>query len=484
MSKKARNLLLGAGAVVLLTGVLIILLLTMPESDPNASQTETSSLSVSLMNKPLDAVETVSVQNTRDTFTVRRIGENLWMADGLENTRPDNTMYSYLAEYSAVITASRLIEESPEDLKKYGLDVPQAHVDISYTDGDSISLSIGGKAPADGGYYVQVNDESTVYLIVGSRMNRFLGTRYDYVSTTVMPMSSTGTAEVTITGIEVRRDDLEKPIILEAASDEEASVSPYNASTLNMVSPLNALVNPSNLSSYLSSVYVNGLSATDIAAIVDGSDPATLAPYGLDTPQAEVLYTLEDGQTDRICVGDEILDADGNSTEKYYVYKEGIDVVYIFQKDSLPWLTMTPKDIMSTVILTPYIDYVDTITLELGDKTYTMVLSETGENLAVTINGSPVDADKFRTYFQLLISAPAEDIYLEPHDGAEVARLTYHYRDPQFDDDVLVFSELEERKLLVSFNGVNGFVIRSQYIDHLATESEKILNNQEVNLNW
>src|SRR5699024_7101136 len=110
------------------------------------------------------------------------------------------------------------------------------------------------------------------------------------------------------------------------------------------------------------------------------------------------------------------------------------------------------NQMLSTLIFLPYIDDVSQVDLTIGDETYVFELTlgepevnEDGEEEeptleSVTCNGEEISLDNFRTMYQYLLSAPAEEVNLDGATGTLLASFTYHYHDnPDQTDTIEIF---------------------------------------------
>jgi hypothetical protein len=72
---------------------------------------------------------------------------------------------SQLAENFKNVTASRLVEETAQDLSQYGLDQPSNIITVTDLDQNTISFEIGNQNEIAGGYYIKMETDDTVYLV-------------------------------------------------------------------------------------------------------------------------------------------------------------------------------------------------------------------------------------------------------------------------------------------------------------------------------
>ena len=96
---------------------------------------------------------------------------------------------------------------------------------------------------------------------------------------------------------------------------------------------------------------VFGLSASDFAVLNPTEEDLT--EYGFDVPFADIYMDIAGGDF-HMQVGNKYYDEDGKHTG-YYAVVDDIDIIYIFNNESLPWVNFLPLDITTTMITSNYI---------------------------------------------------------------------------------------------------------------------------------
>ena len=106
-------------------------------------------------------------------------------------------------------------------------------------------------------------------------------------------------------------------------------------------------------------------------------------------------------------------------------------------------------------------------------------------NYEVTGNGKKLTYDDyFQKYYQSIIGIQLLEETDEEPTGEPVVTLTYHYYD-EFNrpDDVISFYEAGTRRYLAQTNGGTDGLVSSTYIDRIAPNTEKMLNDERVSVN-
>jgi hypothetical protein len=68
----------------------------------------------------------------------------------------------------STLQANRLVADEPTEYEQYGLAPPALTTTIKMTDGSTLGLAVGSKAPTDAGSYVKRADTPAVYLVPNS----------------------------------------------------------------------------------------------------------------------------------------------------------------------------------------------------------------------------------------------------------------------------------------------------------------------------
>lgn len=162
---KLRNLLLAAGLLVALSGIV-----WWSKSHPEAAQSSTPSTaaspkiadiqgtqikSLSLKKKDGSAVE---VQKVKDKWTIAQ--PTAYPAD--------QDAVTSLASSLSPVTADSVVEDKPADLAKYGLNAPSLTVTVHETSGKTDELQFGDDVPAGSLVYLRVGSDPKVYAVSSS----------------------------------------------------------------------------------------------------------------------------------------------------------------------------------------------------------------------------------------------------------------------------------------------------------------------------
>ena len=472
MNKKVKSILIGGIVLLLLIGVVVVLKLTEKPAEQESSSESSASSVVVLWKAEKEDVKKVVAQNEKGGYVAEAGEDDILtipsIAGGYELKNNDLVT---LQNAMATLTATRTVEENPEDLAKYGLTEPVASGEATFADGTVNTVQIGGKLPTGGGYYAQVNSDPAVYAVSNVDVDKLFYGEADFLNLDIISAPESGEADIErieITGANFA----EKPFVLEKIQGDSGYGSGYN-----ITSPISAGLNSTTGKDLVEKL--QSLTASEAAAIAES--PEDKAKYGFDEPYAVVTY-IRDGQNGTLRIGDETALEDGTAAR--FVMKQDSDVVYKVTLTNLPWITADINNLFSSLLLIPSIDTVDTVTVLAGGESYTFKSSGDVKNIEATVNGKEMEPDHYRTMYEFLISASAKEINYGSEKGDSLAKVTFHYRDSAKSDDVIEFFAVSDRKCIISLNGSDSFLTETRYVDKLTTNCQKVLDGGAPSLDY
>lgn len=493
MNKKIKSLIIGGILLLVLVGALLLLLFLPKGEDNSGSSSESSAVSttaVKVYEGSTDDVRSIQVEGPKGDYTIRREGED-YTIDELEGLEQLTNAYSGIAGQFASVTATRLIEENPSDIAKYGLKDPQAIVTVAYADQSKHEVRIGNVLPTSEGYYAQVDSSDTVYALGKSKYDTIDKRMLDFVSTQVIePWTAPTDEDGNVTKEAPTIDYLEiedgpfadigvfriEPVVT-AGEDGQ-----YYASGYKIVSPFEAdfRYRGDSEGADQNAVYTERLadfSAEHVAAI----HPSGEEDYGFEEPFMIIRFS-RDGQGHTWTFGGEAKTIGGAAG--HYLMADDTPVVYVVADVNNPWLSMEINNLFSSLVLLPNVNDIEGIDISVGGKSYTIKASGIDSELQATINGTELDTSIYRKFYQYLLSAPAEEYNRGSDRGELQASITYHYADHSKPDDVVRFYDAGNRRSILSLNGQETFLCRSTYVDYLARNCEKVLAGENPVLDY
>ncbi len=436
MSKRIRNLIIAAVALLVVgIGVATVLFL-LPEPDaPVTDDTPTEPTeapAIVIVDKRTDAngktvsdpVTTLEIVNAKDTFTVSKNDDGTMCVEQYADLPVDASAVESLCNSAAYLTAV-LTPEAKEDDAAYGLASPSATVHVTYHDGTTDTIVFGDPSKGSDGYYCRREGDETLYLVDPTVAGNFLKDGKAFIGKTLIvpPAPDQGDEEgapglfrLWLTG-----SNHEKPIEIVTDTDGRYPALTYT-STFYMKAPyLRAL--DSDLFSSMSGMMVY-LTATGVEAVHPTAEQ--LGEYGLDDPHSVAAFTLavlatsaaDGGGTKTTHYNDrEHMVMLGNTDEdgNYYALVNGADIVYLLSPASVPWAETTYVDLVSKLLFLKNVTTVDTMTVTDEGKATTFELThypdkeKRNDQLVVKANGKTYNTADFRTIYAMMLSVHRVD---------------------------------------------------------------------------
>lgn len=187
--KKQKTYIAVITIVIAILAVLLYLVSIMPSKD-NKGQLSSKSNASLLISVDSDDISNINIKNT-DEYNIKiESGENTftYSIDKLDETQKiskdevDGILNTF-SKFSSIDT----VEESCEDMSKFGLTNPVASVKITFVSGSEKTLYLGNQAPLNAGMYLKVDDGNTVYLIDKQVGTSFLKSASQFIDITPSP---------------------------------------------------------------------------------------------------------------------------------------------------------------------------------------------------------------------------------------------------------------------------------------------------------
>ena len=204
-----------------------------------------------------------------------------------------------------------------------------------------------------------------------------------------------------------------------------------------------------------------------------------LEEYGFSDPTAIITMNIVGGDF-RMLVGDPYNDEDGNQAG-YYAIVEGYEVVYMFSNSKLPWVSFMPLDITTTMITSNYIYGVSSIDITGNAEAHFTMTGSEASDFAVKLNGNDVDSDSFKTLYQFILRAPAEQLCFDDVSGEPALTIAIKSASG---NDTIEFYPTENRRTIIRLNGVTSFTCKTAYLDRLIENIGKFENGEDLITNW
>lgn len=472
MAREVRLVLIAAGVVAIL-GTISLLLWLHP-----AGVAESGITFKAL--EPVD-VRHVLIHNETGTLDISYTGEG-YQVDDIPAELVDIDEFIDLLAACSKVLAQRTVAAAPQDVALYGLDAPTARVAITYVDGSALSLHIGDTERVTGDVYVSIEGDPAVYLMEAERCAGFLLPKKAFVEDLVTPRLALSSPLSALLNVTLSGGLLAKPVTIEAVAAGDPDVA---RAALSFGAPTHIVRGRGTYE--LDQTYgvatlgaLLGITASDIV----GYDltPEEIIAFGFDQPTMEVTFDLKNGidaQVERYDLA--ILQKD----DAYYLTCNENGVIYSIEEPA--FLHVEYSKFLVRWFLSPLLIDVREIELIVGNEVHRFTLTgETSSEQQVAYNGEHFDIERFRDLYRLLTSAEHDGRLLENVEvsGTPLLKLTYHYRDLQKSDDVMVLHPGDARRHYVQINGVAELAIREAYLDRVTEALAALWTDAPIKTEW
>lgn len=485
MSSGVKGLIAGVAVLALLGGGVAAMKLTEPKNDSSGESSVSSETEEkAIYSGNADDIKSIEVTNDNGGFTIKRTAAasgdtgSKFAVEGLENIKTDDSVLSNFAPNAASLDAVTVIEENCSDPARFGLAEPAATAVITF-DGESkqtVTLLVGNDTP--GGYvYVKLKDSDTVYSVTSSFVKSYLYEKEYFVSRTVLEEPAEDESVIVKT-LKVERPDLEKPIIFEYTGENESGGT---TATHVMTSPVNSYLDVSKSVNYTHGIF--GLNAASVLSVSPSEEELSFS--GIDTPSCTVTMTLEDGSEYVLKTGIEYSSSE-DTLPGYIGYFEGTDILWKFNAEDVPWVTMKPEDAMSMLVFGSYIYDLKGLEINAGSTSHKFDFEGSdADSYKVKLDGKEFDTERYKSFYQALIKAPAEEICTSDEGIGSLlvsCKLTYNNGKPA---ETIEFYEAENRKVIIKKNGETCFKCRLSFVEKaLLPNIANISGDTDFVTNW
>ena len=489
MKSKVKFIIIIAAVLLILCGAMVVLLLTKPADEETDSTDDSSSSPTStlLYDKNPRDINTLTITNATSSYKVERVGEGdeaMWTIFEYLSAPVDGNMIDKLLKSAATMTAQKVASENAADLSIYGLDKPQAEFKAELTDSSKtvIDVLIGNVTPLSSQVYMCFKGENKVYTVSSSDVSCFLQDKTDCISKTLYtqytPTDTSDTTDYTrINKMTISRKDIDYDIVIGYDTRlDNPDIVISNSSSYRMTSPVMLDLNPDKCTNVIQGVL--GLTADKFDVINPTEDQ--LKEYGLDDPFATVTMDIVGGKF-AMKIGNTFNDEDGKQAG-YYVIVDGINVIYELSTDKLPWVTLMPLDITTSMITSNYVYSITSMDISgSGLNQHYEMTGSSEKDYTVKLDGTDMDVASFRTFYQFILKAPAEQLCFDDVSGEPSAKITIKTTNGT---DVLEFYPSANRRSIIRLNGKSCFSCKTAYAERLIENAKKFKNGEDLILSW
>ena len=474
MNSKLKGIIVIGVMAASLGGMLLFLEMS-GSNDESSSADESSSTAVinkkenvktQIVDRSADEVDSVFVENKNSTFTMVRSksGKTTWEIAELSGLALSLSEENSLADCAATLKSFDTVEEDSQDLSKYGFDEPTSKFTVTFNDNETRTFYVGDNLPSSDRYfYLHEEGSNTVYQVLNTYVSCMTEAKEAYVNKVLISQPGQD-AYPEYGSLTVHRKGVDYDVVLENDTSEQGAVSAQV-----MTSPVFGYLNISNSTDYSHGMW--GLSAVSTEVIFP--DEKALEEHGFDDPEG-VITLVGDGYDYKLTVGDPVYVKDefGNDMDEiasYYCTIEGVsgmDCIFSVSISSLPWMTKTPEDILSSLMTFNYIKDVGEIVITKPERTDDITLTYDNDIEDVSnaqMNGKELDITSLKTFYEFFITCPTDELCFEdPDEDAFIMKVEVKRYDGG--GDTLEFYSDTGRRAVIKLNGKTSYRIESKWI--------------------
>lgn len=411
-------------------------------------------------------VKTVKVKNENDAYTMYKKSGSVYKIEGYEDKPISEDVILASIEYLSAIESSKKIMVANKKLKDYGLEKPAATVTITLASGEVV-LHLGNQN-AGGDYFfmlegdAQSSEEKTaVYLMDEVQANVCTADRFYYYDGNLSRFDpSTDKSNITRISVGGKKGTA----INVYMTDDELNLAYMLSDPINMPFSTNVMDG------------ILGLLGTLGGATPVGDDlsEANLEKLGLKDPS--YILTWENNTDVRsVSFGNEV---DGN----IYCMTEDMKAIYQIPATSVTMLRTDVADMCSSITYTRDVDTIEDIVVTSGKKAYNIETQGTGENRVVKINDKTVESSIFSEFYATLLGIEVQRQGEKPAGKEPYLKLEITLKDGG--KETLFYYEVDERYCFYEMNGKGMFYVKTQDVDNILINVQKVYDNEEIQVVW
>ena len=466
-------------AVAILIGGTIGVIKLIPEMETDDEETPAYE-SIEVLSLKSDELKTITVQNENGGYKLYSVKENSssssgssvvnWYLDGYEKHLVNTSTATSAVEGFVDITALKEITKmSAEDC---GLNNTKTKAVILKEDGKELTLLFGNASLDNSGYYFKASDSDKIYLVESYYLSIVNLSELDFGDISNMsafPLTSDMSnfkdtdgsllkfEKMTITG-----KNFPTPVVIEENPNQDMSSYLGYITT----SPANHIADGLD---DIFSVFKNGLAVDGVYSF--NKSAASLKKFGLDNP--DFVMTME------IMGTKHTYKFKKQSDEYCAVICDGVDLIKKVAYSSVGFVDSVTKDFYSSWVCLISIDNVSSLVIKSPEKTDTFELTTTkdeydGDVLNVAHNGTKLDTDTFKNFYQQVISIPCSDYTIDNIPRKADYSFTFNFKEEVGGKNTIEFVKVTETRYQYYSDGVAMGKVTSAELKKIFNSLEKL----------
>ncbi|MDE6427032.1 MAG: DUF4340 domain-containing protein [Ruminococcus sp.] len=506
MNKSVKTIIGLGVAVVVLGGGLAALMLTEPKNTDNneksvstseeSSETYGEGIALIRDEKAGEAegiIKEVTVTNTTDKLHVvmntapTEDSAATYTLDGYEDIPLNTAVVGTLANNAVNMVTSSIVDETGENLSKFGLDKPQAEVEVKFQTGTVKKFLVGDKAPANSATYVMIDGEKTVYTVDTSYVANYSKTLDEFVDIVILEEPAEEEYPI-INSLRIEREDIDYDIFLEYdKKSDDGKYTGGTSATHVMLEPTDAYLTVERSEPVTNGMF--GLTSEGVYSI--HCKESDIAGAGLKEPFCRVTMDCDDGNNYVLLMSEPFTDE--NNKKCCYAMFENGNIIYIVDTEKAKWSTVMPIDITSRIMIGSYVWNITELSVRTADTSEEFVIepkdksadNNKAEYFNVKRNGEIFDSERYRKFYGFLIDAAAEEFALDAEIPNTVPAVTVEYTDSYMKKSVKIeFYDNTALTTLIVVDGKSKYICAKSYVDTLVENIRRIGTGEDYITTW
>ncbi len=408
---------------------------------------------IQVLAEDVNQLQEIRVENQTESFAFTKT-EQKWVVAGKEQIDLYAARVESLCFSAANLTADTLIARECDDYAVYGLDHPQARVELNKINGETVDIEVGNQTPAGDGYYAKISLAPAVYKISQSLGAQFCSplTFYRMMTINLMEISSIKTVKITQKGV---------PFIVTYQTPPQGT-SAAAFSGWKITSPISKEADHAQVQELLLKP-LSQIVAVDVAS----DDAGDKGVYGFTGDTVEI-------STDTETVRFEVGAKDGKS----YICPEGKQTIYAMGDGILPFMKVTAFDVLEKMTNLISIDEIESVSISMDGVEAFLEISHRGDRTLYTVNNMPADEKAFKNFYLELSALTVDgmvDKTMRENEGKPFAKIVYTFTDKR--TTTLAYYPYDDFNFAVFENGENIFYIKKTKLSDLKTITQAFIRN-------
>ena len=450
MKKKTRTLVLALSSLAVAVAALIAVSIFIK---PQVPEDEDIVPDIVLVDKNRDALAKVTVKNQNDEYTISKKTAGEWRIDELADFDPYEYKYLFMANVLTNVYSSVKID-APESLEPFGLTEPDATAEVLYSDGSTVTISIGSDTLSAqyAGKHFKISGDDAVYIMPLDRAELLLADRRQFISTTITDVGYENVLSA-INYIKVSGTEVATPVhIVGEAENPDGITKPQTSETYVITRPILKRCDDVKIQHLIMQLSV--LRTSSVYKINPTKEE--IAECFLDNPSSEILLSF--GQKEELWHFRLGAKTDNGA---YYMMVNNVNLIYIVPATYVDaWAEATPMSFISNIIDAPFLDDLKAVTVFDGQQSTRFDVQGKLTEMTVKSGGKDIDARIFRLLYRdiMAFNTITQVLTVPSKKGKLLFAVTYEYKAENIPPYIVECFDIGDRDMQMFVNGQPCFL--------------------------